>query len=440
MSAMSPNVQLALKLVLIAVLTLVLWVPTLLILILVEERAGRQTEVREEIHASWGGVQHITGPILVVPTEVAATREQAGFVQDSDPVHQFILPATLDMRVEVLPEVRKRSIFETVVYGSTIRISGAFEPADLLEAGSTALRWDRAQVVIGLGDLRGLTQFPTMNWAGEELALEASARAEFFGASLAAGLPNFDPTAIDGSLPFEILLSLRGAESLDIVPVGGSTAVEVSSPWPDPSFQGAFLPDQREVSDDGFTASWRVLYLNRDFPQTWRGPRADDWHMREAFDNSAFGVRLLPGVDAYARTSRALKYSGIFTLLTLMAFFAVEHGGRERVHPIQYVAVGLGLCLFYLTLLALGEVVAFDLAFVAAAAVIVASIGAYARALFTGARSVGIVVGALGVVYTALFVMLRLEDFALLMGTGLLLVLLGVVMRLTRHLNRESAD
>jgi inner membrane protein len=440
MNPTSNATRLALKLVLIGVLTVVLWIPTLMILVLVEERSARQTEVQTEIQQTWGGPQTVAGPFLVVPIDQPSRNVNGeAVVTASEFDTRFVLPAELMVSASVEPEIRKRSIFQTVVYRSEIRIRGRFDVSDWIEPSSPH-RWDRAELVIGISDLRGLSSLPTVTSGGRDLVLEASAREELTGAALSVSLDEVVPELGEGGvIPFEMVLHLRGGESLDLVPVGGETTLTMASEWPDPSFSGAFLPTERTVEDDGFEAKWQVLHLNRDFPQSWIGARSGDHRMRCAFNDAAFGVRLLPGIDAYARISRALKYSGIFTLLTLMAFFAVEHGSGGRVHPIQYGVVGLGLCLFYLTLLALAEISPFDLAFGAAAVVIVAFIGSYARAVLRRGRDAGVATGVLVMVYAALFVMLRLEDLALLMGTVLLLLLLGVVMRLTTRLNRDDA-
>ncbi len=439
MTAQSPNVKIVLKLALIGVLTVVLWIPALMILVLVEERADRQQEVRSEIEAIWGSSQTLRGPVLVVPTRVSYVQSGgSGFVENR-PSHRYFLPANFDVRGRLEPEVRRRSIFEAVVYTATLDVSGSFDLADLRHVPEEALVWDQAELLVGLGDLRGLAEMPTVLWQGRSQPLEAAAREEFINPVLIAAVPTvFNHDSSDTELRFEIRLEVRGSEQLHVVPVGRSTMVELESTWPDPSFDGAFLPHDRSVGDDGFDARWKVLHLNREFPQQWLGAREPDCHLASTFDNSAFGVSLLPGVDAYARVSRALKYSGIFTLLTLMAFFVVEHGQRQHVHPLQYAVIGFGLCLFYLALLSVGEILPFDIAFLIAAATIVAFVTWYARGILRSGSGPALVASVLSMVYVALFVMLRLEDLALLMGTVLLLLVLAVVMRLTRKLNEPG--
>ncbi len=439
MSMQSPNMKIVLKLALIAVLTVLLWIPALMILVLVEERADRQQEVRSEIENIWGGEQTIQGPVLVVPSRATFVQTDASGFVEKRPSHRFILPTTFEVKGRLEPEVRRRSIFEAVVYTAVLDLSGSYDLADLREVPVEALAWDQAELLVGLGDLRGLAEMPTVTWQGSPRVLEAAAREEFVNPALVASVPTvLDRESTDGVVRFEIRLEVRGSESLFVVPVGRTTRVELESVWPDPSFGGAFLPHERAVGDDGFDARWKVLHLNREFPQQWLAPREPDCHLTSTFHEAAFGVRLLPGIDAYARVSRALKYSGIFTLLTLMAFFVVEHGQQQQVHPLQYAVIGFGLCLFYLALLSIGEILPFDIAFLVAAATIVAFVTWYARGILRGRTGPVLVASVLGMVYLALFVMLRLEDLALLMGTVLLLLVLGVVMRLTRKLNQVA--
>lgn len=433
------NMKIVVKLLLIGGLTVVLWIPALMILILVEERADRQQEVRGEIEKTWGSSQVVRGPILAVPLCESVHRLESGQVSETKMTHSFFLPATFEVKGRIEPEIRRRSIFEAVVYTAELTLSGSFDRADLNGIEVQNLQWEHAELLVGLGDLRGLAEMPVVSWRGQSLAMQAAAREEFIHPALTASVP-IHPDSDDRAIRFEIFLEVRGSEAVRVVPVGRTTLVQMQSPWPDPSFDGAFLPTDRLVTDQGFEATWKVLDLNREFPQRWLGARSTDHHMASTFRNAAFGVRLLPGIDTYARVSRALKYSGIFTLLTLMAFFVVEHGGRQQVHPLQYTVIGFGLCLFYLVLLSVGEIVPFDAAFVVAAATIIGCVTWYARGILRRGRGPAMVTGVLTLVYAALFVMLRLEDLALLMGTVLLLLVLAVVMRLTQRLNQEGPD
>jgi inner membrane protein len=217
------------------------------------------------------------------------------------------------------------------------------------------------------------------------------------------------------------------------------TEVEIAAPWPNPSFNGSFLPDSRTLMESGFDATWRVLSLHREVPQHWIHEVGYTVAHGDTMRRAAFGVRLLFPVDAYQRTTRSVKYSVLFSLLTLLGFFAVEVGGRTSIHPVQYLVIGFALCIFYTLLLSLSELIGFDPAYATSSVVIVAMISSYIHAIVRSRRLTALCAAVLAAVYGSLFVMLQLEELALLMGTVLLLVLCGVLMVLTRRLNLNRA-
>jgi inner membrane protein len=235
-------------------------------------------------------------------------------------------------------------------------------------------------------------------------------------------------------MAFGLTLVLAGSEGLSVLPVARETRLALAAPWPSPSFAGAFLPLERRLDGDGFEARWKVLSLNRDAPQRWLGDGEADAEVASTLRGSAFGVRLLYPVDGYQRTHRSVKYAVLFSLLTFLGFFAVEVGCRAQIHPVQYVVVGFALCLFYALLLALSELMRFDLAYGLAAAAIIGLVTGYARGILRRTTLAAWCGGVLTVVYGSLFVMLHLEELALLMGSLLLVVLCAVVMYLTRRL------
>lgn len=420
------------KLLLLGALVLALWIPTGWIYLLVEERSDARDAVREEVGSTWGGRQQVVGPLLVVPATVLISRERDGVheVRESA-IELVLLPESVTVTGSLEPEVRARSIYEVVLYRARLELSGRFATASAVGLGvaSDAIHWEEARLVMGVSDLRGLREVPRLEWDGDELPLREPGQ-RLGCATVAAPVPISAGDEVD----FRVRLAIDGSDELALTPVGRETAAELGSSWPDPSFTGAFLPSERSVGSDGLSARWTVLDLNRRFPQAWRSDRDDT--LASALAESGFGVRVLFPVDAYQRTARAVKYSLLFTALTLLAVFAVDYGLRQAVHPAQYLLVGCALVMFYLLLLSLGEVVGFAPAYGIAAAVVIGMVVAYARAVFERGAAVAATGGVLVVLYGCLFVMLHLEDLALLMGSVLLVIALGVMMWLTRRLNR----
>ena len=436
MRSFSNATMLTIKLVVIGVLGLALWIPTSVIGLLVKERAHRRDEVVSEVSSTWGQAQIVEGPVLSVPIDSWGEDAEGRKVKTTSWLHQ--LPLDLSISGDLQPEVRYRAIYEVVLYRGAFELRGSFPPPDPDRWGVRPqdVHWDGAVLTFGVSDAKGLREVPLVVIDGVKRALEPGAGMGPFpdglGAAVELPQPGDDGDAV---IPFEIHVELAGSEGLHFLPMARETAVELAAPWANPSFDGAFLPETRDLRNDGFSASWRVLALHREVPQHWLSGDPLNTSHGDTLREAAFGVKLLFPVDAYQRTTRSVKYSVLFSMLTLLGFFAVEVGGKTSIHPVQYLVIGFALCIFYLLLLSLSELIGFDPAYAVAATVIVALIAAYINAIVRSRLLTALCAGVLAAVYGSLFLMLRLEELALLMGTVLLLVLCAVVMVLTRRLN-----
>ncbi len=146
-------------------------------------------------------------------------------------------------------------------------------------------------------------------------------------------------------------------------------------------------------------------------------------------------MTLREAVDAYQQAMRTAEYGLLFVLLTFATFFFVETLGGRRVHPVQYLLVGFAVCLFYLMLLAFSEYLSFNLAYALAAVAILTLVLAYSKAVLGSWRLAGTVTGVLLLFYVYFFVLLQLEEFALLAGSLGLFVILAAVMYLSRRVD-----
>jgi inner membrane protein len=212
------------------------------------------------------------------------------------------------------------------------------------------------------------------------------------------------------------------------VPVGIETEVECSSEWNNPSFTGNFLPDSREVSENGFKANWKILHLNRNFPQKWTGT---DFNIY----SSVFGVEFLIPVDDYQKTMRTAKYAIMFITFTFLSFFLIELLNKKAIHPIQYLLIGFSLLVFYTLLLSLTEHMMFNLAYIIAGLANIILISAYTKSVLKSTQQTFIILGILLLLYGYLFVVLQLQDYALLMGSIGLFIVLATLMYLTRKID-----
>ncbi|MGI4875520.1 MAG: cell envelope integrity protein CreD [Janthinobacterium lividum] len=457
-----------LKLLSIGILILLLLIPSSMVESLITERASNRDSATEAISAQWGGPQLVLGPVLVLPYSATETDEK-GRTQDVTR-YLSLLPDTLSSTGTLAPERRHRGIYEAVVYRARLHVQGSFQAPSLADLGvaPAAVRWPEAFVALGISDLKGIRSGLALHWDGQaqpfepgvpsgEVLPSGSAPAtstqvetvqleraryskyrpdddtESTGAAadgLNALVPLPDAAALARRHAFAFDLDLNGSTGLLLAPLGRQTTLHLSAPWADPSFIGAFLPAQRTLGGQQFTADWRVFHLNRNYPQHWRSTEA-----RPDVDGSTFGVRLLVPVNEYQKTMRAAKYALLPLTLTFLIFFFVEILNRRRIHPFQYLLVGLALVIFYVLLLALSEQMAFDVAYGLAALVIVGLVTAYAAASFQQRQATLATAGVLTLVYGFVFVVLQLQDYALLVGSLGLVVVLAAVMFLSRNIN-----
>ncbi len=419
-----------LKIAAIGFLTLALLIPMAMIQSLVMERKSRQREAADEISSKWGAEQRLSGPILVVPYKT--------FEYDKDSKrmvtvghYAYFLPEELKITGNLAPDIRNRGIFDVAVYSSDIKVEGFFKSLVIESSESKQVDWDGAFLAIGLSDLRGIKEAIRFNWNGSSLVCEPGVRS---GGLVESGVTVNNPLRggiLVDEYRFSFNVALNGSQSISFVPVGRETVVAVKSSWNNPSFEGAFLPNSRTIAQSGFEASWKVLELNRNYPQKWIDSEVN-------LDESAFGVALLLPVETYQITERSMKYAILFIALTFMVFFFVEMMRKLRVHPVQYILVGFGLVLFYLLLLSLSEQMGFGIAYLIASFGIVAMITSYSFGIFKNWRLSAILAGVLALLYGFLYILLQLQDYALMMGSIGLFIVLGTVMYLSHRIDWYS--
>lgn len=414
------------RLMIIGALVLTLLVPMGMIKGIIHEREQRQREVITEVSSKWGREQTITGPILTVPYDVHTPDGTGKIVTTVSQAH--LLPEQLIINGTVKPEVRYRGIYKAVLYNGELQIDGDFRSDGLAELGIAAadIHWHEATVSVGLPDLRGVKENNLVTWNDEAFPINSGIPA---APVMDSGVSARVPLAARAQLQrFSMKLNLNGSGQLNFVPLGKVTTVQLSSPWKDPSFTGLFLPDKRQVTAQGFTAGWKILHLNRNYPQQWTGKN-------EKVLESAFGAKFFCPVDEYQKSMRSAKYAVLFIVLTFVAFFITEVTGRTRVHPVQYLLIGFAICLFYLLLLSIAEHTGFAVAYLIAASGSALLVTGYSRGILRSSAMAVTVGGLMTFLYGFLYVTLQLEDFSLLMGSSGMFVVLGVVMFLTRKID-----
>lgn len=413
------------RLLIIAFLTLVLLIPSVLIQELISERNDRRDSVTEEIGQKWGKEQTIIGPVITVPYR--------HYFDNSDNVEQTIryahfLPDEVTIDGSIQSEVRYRGIYKAIVYNSILSVSGMFPSLELnrLSIPPEDFMPDDAFVSVGISDMTGIQDFITINWNSEEYIANPGIQSNDV---LESGI-SISPDLGTGNQEyhFQFDLNLNGSSGIYFSPVGKQTAIHLSSDWPHPGFAGAFLPVNREVTSSGFSSDWDVLHLNRNFPQQWLGAN-------QMVSETTFGVDLLPAVDEYQKTMRTAKYAIMFISLTFLTFFMMELLSKKMIHPVQYLLTGFALLIFYTLLLSISEYLLFGTAYLIASAAIILLISIYSYSVLSDRRNTGIIFGVLVILYGYLYILMQLQDYALLLGSLGLFIVLALVMYLTRNID-----
>ena len=319
----------------------------------------------------------------------------------------------MEINGKITPQQLKRGIYELVVYKSDLNLSGTFAINHKIDRHQLKeIKWEEAFLTIGISDLRGIKDNIEVQWNDQKIQAEPGSKIrEIVPSGVTVNLPNM----VNPDKPlihFDFKLDLQGSENLS------------------PSFNGNFLPNQRDISESSFSASWKILELNRNFPQSWVGNQYSS-----PLNEAAFGVDLILPLDDYQKSMRSAKYAILTIALTFLIFFLVEVMHGRKIHAFQYTLVGLSLCLFYVLLISISEHSNFNLAYGISTIAIITMISLYSLSVFRVRRISGLLVAVLCGVYGFVFVTLQLEDYALLLGAIGLTVILGATMYFTRNVN-----
>ncbi len=420
------------KVGIIIVLVLILLIPTTMIKQLIHEREWVQKSAINEVSSKWGNGQTITGPYISIPYDKYIKQ-----FSKKDSVEKIIklkdwlyfLPDQLEIVGTVSPEKRYRGIYEVVVYESALEVNGVFNPLNFkqFDIGIENIHLDKATLNLGITDLKGIEKQISLNWNNSNIFFNSGTSSKDI---VSSGINATIPVSNNDSLnfTFSMEIDLKGSQHLYFVPVGKTTDVNLTSNWQTPSFTGNYLPDSRDVSNNGFTANWNILHLNRNYPQSWKGSQYD-------IQDSSFGTDLLLPVDNYKKSYRVARYAILFIALTFMVFFFVEVLNRVYIHPIQYLLVGLAIVVFYSLLLSFSEHIKFNLSYLLAAVLTLILVIGYTIAILKSKKIGGLIFGILTVLYTFIFTIIQLEDFALLIGSIGLFIILGIVMYFSRKID-----
>ncbi|GGB80413.1 cell envelope integrity protein CreD [Flavobacterium suaedae] len=427
------------KIIMVGLLTLVLLIPLQYVKSLISERAHRQEGVINEINNQWGSDIYFCGPILKVPyttyTETKVTDEKTKKVSISRTVHTkyaYFFPEKLNIDSNVETKPLHRNNYETTVFNSEMNLKGNFIQPDFTDAeiAEKDIQWEKATVVIRTNNnLKSIDGAINIKLNNKEYSFEPVY--EENSRSLLTSLETKAIKSIDiakSITEFNMNISYKGSEELSIAPIGKVTQATVSSNWHTPSFGGNFIPGDKKITDKGFTASWNISQLNRPFTQQSFG-------VLPTVRKYSFGVKFLIPVDEYQQNERATKYGFLVIGLTFLIFFLIQSFSKINIHIFQYTMIGLALIMFYTLLISITEHSSFQLAYIIAGVSVVVMIGLYSISILKGIKFPLFIAISLSALYTFIYVIIQLENYALLVGSIGLFLILGAVMFVSRKID-----
>jgi inner membrane protein len=438
------------KLIGVGALVLLLLIPLAMITGTLNERLMRRNEAVADITSSWGKEQNVIGPVLGIPYQyryrtmkefpAGGDKVERREVEEVAVANAYFLPETLTIVGDVQTQTLHRGIYDAAVFRAGVTLSGRFAPPDFaaLKIDLKDVQWKDAFVTFALNDMRGTREGIMLDWGGNKRPLLPGSQVPGYTTGATAMLAGDKP--ISAPVEFSIPLDFNGSEAIYFAPFGVKNEATLKSNWPDPGFRGAFLPASRNVRGDGFDANWKVSYYGRDYPQQWTSRGGNERFNLQTVSNSRFGAQFLSILDAYRYVERSIKYGVLFLVLVFTAFFLFEVTARQKIHPFQYLMVGAALCLFYLLLLSISEFIGFGLAYLIAAVASTVLITWYCRFFLGGGARTLMIGTGLGGIYTFLYNTLRQQDYALLMGSIALFIVLALVMYLTRKIDWYARD
>ena len=409
-----------LKLLLIAGMCVAFLIPQALIQNLVSERQSTESNAENEVFEKWGGSQTLTGPFIEVTYSWNASTERHTMI---------LLPETLEVKGVVSTKALKRGIYDFTTYETELDLTGQFKLPKDFDKNQHDKTWhfEDARVIVDITNLRGLRDNVTFNLDGTKYDMEACG--EYWNG---LSCPTDLSCLLEGkTIDFAVTIPFKGSGNLMFAPLGQTTVINLNSDCTTPSFNGYYLPDERQVNDNGFQASWKVLAINRDYPQFFS--RNSDNHRQ--LSSSTFGVNLKVPVEQYQQTDRAIKYAFLIILLTFAAVFFVEMRKSTPIHPVQYLLIGIALIIFYTLLLSFSEHINFGLSYLIASVMTIGMIVVFMASIAKDKKTalgIGIL---LTVLYAFIYVLLQLESYALLVGSVGLFIILGIAMFATQKID-----
>lgn len=426
------------RMLIVGFLLLILLIPLEFVKSLISERSIRQKQVIHEIHEKWGNEVLVSGPILEIPfltyvENKSYDEKLEKYVTTSSMVKNkawfFPENLTIDSQVDTLD--RNRSIYKSVVFTVDLKFTGDFPVIDFSgkNISEQDILWEEARIFIQSSNTKGIKSDLALSLDGNEWNMSSTYDSRYLKNIVSE--KNIDYSQLAKKVtPFSLEMKIQGSESLKFIPIGKRTTATMKSNWHSPGFDGEFLPEDssKEISKEGFSAQWNIFHLSRSFEQSFFGSLPD-------LKNYAFGTNFVEPVNHYVKTERTSKYGFMVIGLTLLVFLMIQIGSGIYIHPLQYIMIGLALVLFYTLLISISEHSTFVKAYVIAGISVLLLITLYTRSILKNFKFPLLVCLSLTGLYSFIYVIIQLENYALLAGSIGMFVILAVIMYTSRKID-----
>ncbi len=436
--------SLTLKMFIVGFLIVVMLIPLSYIKVLIRERKQNQEDVISKIDKNWGSEVLLYGPILKVPfkyyTKETTQNEQTKKYYTTKTEHidfAYFFPNKLFNKVNINTQERHLGMYKEMVFNSAVNMDGSFPIPDFKTLGIEPenVVWNKAKIIIKTSNLKGITnqveiKLNDNNYGFKPLYNDSNTnrysdlKMHILESSFidVANLPTKD------EVHFHMDFPVNGSKQFRIIPIGKETKMNIKSNWATNEFVGNFSPIEAEkVGEKGFDKNWKVLHINRPFSQQFTETLPN-------LNEFAFGVNFRTTVNEYQKNTRAVKYGFLLIGLTFLIFFLIQSISKINIHPFQYLMIGVALTMFYTLLIAITEHSDFQKAYIIAATAVVALISLYSKSILKNVKFPTLIAASLTSLYTFIYVIIQLENYALLVGSIGLFIILAVVMYVSRKI------
>ncbi|NDP27308.1 MAG: cell envelope integrity protein CreD [Flavobacterium sp.] len=434
------------KMIMVGLLTLFLLIPLEFVKNLITERSQRQGEVITEINDKWGESVFFYGPILKVPytsyEETLSINEKTKETVKQRKAYTkfaYFFPEELKVKSKVNTKVLNRNNYESAVFSSKMKFEGNYIQPDFSskEIANEDIEWNKATILIQTTNLKSIKEEVKINFGNTNFTFEPvyNSNSKTTTEALETGYIDLSKILNQEKTTFRFDITYNGSQQIKMVPIGKTTQMNMESNWASPSFTGNFLPDDKtkQISANGFVSDWKILHINRAFSQ-------------QTFDNLpdlkqyAFGVDFVIPVDQYQQNIRASKYGFLVIGLTFLIFFLIQSISKIKIHIFQYTMIGLALIMFYTLLISITEHSSFTKAYIIAGIAVITLITLYSVAILKNRKFPLFIGASLSSLYTFLYVIIQLENYALLVGSIGLFAILAAVMYFSRKIDWSSSN